>query len=626
MAFLTTDAVNELKSQVNIVDVISQYVALSRNGRNYLGLCPFHGEKTPSFSVNAEKGFYHCFGCGKSGDVIEFLKDYHSIGFVDAVKELAGFAGIALDLDAQEQRRDDPNEKLYEINNQAARLYHILLMSTELGEKAREYLAKRGITTEIIKQFNIGLAPDDEDFIYKNLVSKFDEGILANSGLFHFSNQRTFDAFTNRIMFPIRNEFGHVIGFSGRKWQKDDLSKAKYINTTTTAIFDKSYELWNFDRAKASISKSKEVYLMEGFMDVIAASQAGITNVVASMGTALTQKHVRRLKQQVKKFVLVYDGDAAGQNAIYKALNLIDESAVQIVKVPEGLDPDEYSKQYGLTELSNLMKNGRVQPLEFLMDFLRPENLSNLQVELDFIEQMAPKIARIPSITAQDAFIRKLVEILPDFEYNQVEQAINLRRENVAAPVNLQQSENVPPPEFFGDEANFPEAPFDERQFAIFDQTVKKNQPFPDTLAKQKLSKVERAEEQLLNRMIDHSAVLERFSRDENFRFVHQRYQNLFEKMLIEVMTFEDLDRSHFASELETEDKSLFYQILSLDLPEEVTSQEIDDLLANFAQEALLVRLNELIQQLENAQKAGNKERELELTVQIINQKKKLSN
>lgn len=637
MVSVDTEVVNDLKSKVNIADLILQYVALSRTGKNYIGLCPFHGEKTPSFNVNAEKGFYHCFGCGRSGDAIEFLKEYNQVGFIDAVKELANFAGVTLDISNDREEKNNPNAPLYEINNQAARLYNILLMSTELGERARDYLAERGITDDVIKRFNIGLAPEENDFIFKNLSNKFDEEVMANSGLFHFSNNRVFDAFTNRIMFPITNEYGQTIGFSGRKWQENDDSKAKYINTSATTIFDKSYELWNLDKAKPTISKRREVYLMEGFMDVIAAHKSGINNVVASMGTALTEKHVRRLKQIAKKFVLVYDGDSAGQNAIYKALNLVGESDVQIVKVPEGLDPDEYSKTYGLTGLSALMETGRIQPIEFLIDFLRPENLANLQVQLDFIEQIAPMIAKLQSITAQDAYIRKLVEILPDFEYNQVEQAVNLRRENMNITDHSVSDYGA---------SNLVENFADERDYSNLDSAIpidfeeifyenniqpqvadRRNEPaqvFQPTIQVPKLSRSERAEEMLLHRMIYHSSVLKKFSQDDNFRFVHKRYQDIFEKILLEAMVYEQIDESHLASELSEDQRSLFYQIISLDLPETASSQEINDLVSIFSNEMEQIKFEELQQQLATAEKAGNKERMLELTLQIINQKKKL--
>ncbi|MCL2676461.1 MAG: DNA primase [Streptococcaceae bacterium] len=617
MAFISTEEINDLKSQVNIVDLISQYVALTRAGKNYLGLCPFHGEKTPSFNVNAEKSFYHCFGCGKSGDAIEFLKEYKQIGFSDALQELAKFAGVTLNIEKnQEEQKENPNTQLYEVNNQAARLYNILLMSTELGAKALEYLENRGISSEIIKHYNIGLAPDEDDFIYKNLSSKFTDDVLANVGLFNFSNNKVFDAFQNRIMFPITNEYGHTIGFSGRVWQEGDNAKGKYINTTTTAIFDKSFELYNFDKAKSTISKKREVYLMEGFMDVIAAYKAGITNVVATMGTALTDKHIRRLGKMVNQFVLVYDGDKAGQNAIYKAIELAGSERTQIVQIPEGLDPDEYSKKYSLEELSNLMTNGRIQPIEFFISYLAPENLANTQNQLNFIEQMAPLIAKEKSLTAQDLYIRKLVEILPDFEYNQVEEAVNRKRENQVQSGESNdnfiafEEELYTPDEYF-QPSPYLAQPSDKREITI-ESPVQR-------------SRGEVSESQLLQRMIEHSEVLQRFAEDENFRFVHKQYQDLFDKVLMDYMTFGSVDGSRLLRELTDEEKSLYYQILNIDLPKEFTKDEISDLLANFSQEMEEVKLNELQQQLETAKKSNNKERELELTIQIISLKKKLS-
>ena len=647
MVLLNDELVSELKAKVNIVDIISQYVALAKNGNRYLGLCPFHGEKTPSFNVNAQKGFYHCFGCGKSGDVIEFLKEYKQIGFKDAVAELAEFAGVTLDLPSNQAKRENPNQPLYEINNQAARLYNIVLMSTELGEQARAYLSERGISDDIIKRFNLGLAPDTDDFIYQNLSKKFEENVLANSGLFHFSNAKVFDAFSNRIMFPICNEFGQTIGFSGRRWQEGDTSKGKYVNTTQTPIFDKSYELWNFDKAKAVIARSHEVYLMEGFMDVIAAYKAGIMNVVASMGTAFTEKHVRRLKQTVKNFVLLFDGDSAGQNAIYKAMDLIGENQVSVVRVPEKLDPDEYLKAYGPEELARLMQQGRIQPLEFLIDYLKPENLNNLQAQVDFIEQMAPRIAQVKSITLQDALIRKLVEILPDFEYNQVEEAVNLRRENVRRQAdfggeNLAMDSNLPDADFappqVSDEAflasfesGFPpeNAVTGHRNSVTTDRDRNRSSDYQKQVElpslQAKLSQTELAEQQLLNRMIEHPAVLRRFEADESFHFVHARYQELFELVMLEAMTYGRIDAMRFAGSLSDEaQRGLFYEVIGLDLPQEVGPHEIEDLLSRMEIEQQINQLADLFKQLEVAKKAGNQERELELTIQIIGLKKKL--
>lgn len=609
MARLDKEKIEEIKSSVNIVDVISQYVHLSKSGTNYLGLCPFHGEKTPSFNVNAQKQFYHCFGCGKSGDVFKFLEEYKQEPFLDAVKEVAETAGIVLALD-EKPVREHPNQALYDLHNQAARIYHTVLTSTEEGAKAREYLLTRGISDEIIKKFNIGLSLSDNDFLYQSVKQKFEESVLTNSGLITFAENRIFDSFRGRIMFPLNNEHGQVIAFSGRIWRSEDLTNkqlAKYKNSTTTPIFNKSEALYNLDRAKSSIKKTHEVYLMEGFMDVIAAYENGVTNAVASMGTALTNGHVRKLRHFASKFVLVYDGDKAGQNAIFKALNLLDTDEVKVVRIPDGLDPDEYNRTYPAA-LKTLMLGSRMAPVEFLMDYLRPANLTNLQAQLEFINLIAPKIALIKSLTAQDAYIKRLVEILPDFEYNQVESAVNERRQNVVANQEFSDVYGIP------DDSFAPPPPEDDGY--QFDYQMA---PPPITVAAaKKFSQIERSELQLLHRMIYHPTVLARVSAESGFQFVHKRYQQLFEIM----KGLENVDETSLMAQVTGEDSETFYEVLSsVNVPDEVLDKEVDDLLKNFVRAAKGTQLQTLQEQLEQAKQTGNKALELQLTMQIIAQK-----
>ena len=260
MARLDKEKIEEIKASVSVIDVISQYVHLSKTGSNYLGLCPFHDEKTPSFNVNGVKQFYHCFGCGKSGDVYKFIEDYKQVSFMDAVVEVADIGGITLDLDRRETKAN-PNQPIYDLHNQAARIYHTVLTSTEAGEQARDYLYSRGITDAIIERFSIGLSLTDQDFLYQSVSQKFEEFVLTNSGLITFAENRIFDSFRGRIMFPLKNEDGQVIAFSGRVWQADDIANktlAKYKNSTTTPIFNKSEALYNIDQAKQSIKKIKK--------------------------------------------------------------------------------------------------------------------------------------------------------------------------------------------------------------------------------------------------------------------------------------------------------------------------------------------------------------------------------
>ena len=293
--------IEDIKSSTNIVDVIGEVVSLNRAGRNYLGLCPFHKEKTPSFNVIEDRQFYHCFGCGKSGDVFKFLEEYRQISFQESVKVLADRLGIAVTIDAprQAQQQHSPNQAFYDLHEDALKFYHAVLMTTKIGEAARAYLYERGMTDDLLKAFQIGLSPDEPDYLYQSVSKKYDEEVLTESGLFNLSeSNRLFDTFKNRIMFPLKNEFGETIGFSGRVWTKEAIEQgqAKYKNTRATRIFNKSYELYHLDQAKPVIQKTHEVYLMEGFMDVIAAYRAGQVNAVASMGTALTPEHVNRLR------------------------------------------------------------------------------------------------------------------------------------------------------------------------------------------------------------------------------------------------------------------------------------------------------------------------------------------
>lgn len=327
---LAKEKINELKQSVNIVDIIGESVALTKAGRNYLGLCPFHGEKTPSFNVVEDKQFYHCFGCGKSGDVFKFIEEFRGVSFADAVAiiaEKAGFQTEFIPANQQAESRQHPHQVLFDIHKDAAKFYHAFLMTTKMGEEARRYLHQRGLTDEVIQTFQIGLSPPEQNILYQKLSAEYNEENLLQSGLFNPSEgAMIYDAFQGRIIFPLSDEYGRVIAFSGRIWTKKDQENkqlAKYKNSHDTPIFNKSYELYHLDQAKATIKKQREVYLMEGFLDVIAAHRAGIENAVASMGTALTQEHVGHLSKFCKKVVLTYDGDKAGQGRNYESTGRI---------------------------------------------------------------------------------------------------------------------------------------------------------------------------------------------------------------------------------------------------------------------------------------------------------------
>jgi len=537
------EIISDIKNSVNIVEIIGEVVALTKAGRNYLGLCPFHGEKTPSFNVVEEKQFYHCFGCGKSGDVFKFIEDYRGVSFMDAVQIVADRAGIPLEIEhnrKEQSTRTHPHQALYDIHAEAARFYHAVLMTTKIGEEARSYLYERGLTDEVIKHFQIGLAPNENNYLYRSVSGKFDEHVIMNSGLFNLAdNNLVYDAFQNRIMFPLTNDTGQVIAFSGRVWQASDIEQkvAKYKNSRSTPIFNKSYELYHLDKAKATIKRSHEVYLMEGFMDVIAAYRAGIENAVASMGTALTHEHVEHLRKFTKKVILTYDGDKAGQAATQKALDELHNLAVEIVRIPDNMDPDEFIKKNSADDLQNLLIKTRISDIEFLLNYLKPDNVENLQAQIEFVERMSPLIAQVKSITAQNSYIYMLAELLPDFDYQQVEQAVNNHR-----LVNRK-----------------------EHQQQVRQQVTR----FDIPITKQ-VSRLIKAESHLLQRMIENPVILNDYRLREDFHFATAELQTLYNILKTNgEVTPQDL------SEQNDSVQQSWYRVLEENLPKEVSEQEL---------------------------------------------------
>lgn len=586
------EIISDIKNSVNIVEIIGEVVALTKAGRNYLGLCPFHGEKTPSFNVVEEKQFYHCFGCGKSGDVFKFIEDYRSVSFMDAVQIVADRAGFPLEIEHSRKElstHTHPHQALYDIHAEAARFYHAVLMTTKIGEEARSYLYERGLTDEVIKHFQIGLAPNENNYLYKSVSGKFDEQVIMNSGLFNLAdNNLVYDAFQNRIMFPLANDKGQVIAFSGRIWQASDIEQkvAKYKNSRSTPIFNKSYELYHLDKAKATIKKSHEIYLMEGFMDVIAAYRAGIENAVASMGTALTHEHVEHLRKFVKKIILTYDGDKAGQAATAKALNELYDLSVEIVKIPDNMDPDEFIKKNSADDLQNLLTKTRISDIEFLLNYLKPDNIENLQAQIEFVEQMSPLIAQVQSITAQNSYIYMLAELLPDFDYQQVEQAVNNHR-----LVNRK-----------------------EQQQQSHQQVSRLDIPVT-----QQVSRLIKAESHLLQRMIDNPVILNDYRLRKDFHFATVELQTLYDILKTNgEVTPQDL------SEQNDSVQQAWYRVLEENLPEEVSEQELIEVEQTRDKE-LLRKENQLIgKKVREASHSGDADTALEELERFIAQKRRM--
>ena len=297
---ISQDLINEIRSSVDIVDIISSYLELSPKGRNYFGVCPFHDDNHPSMSVSKEKQIYTCFSCHATGNVFKFLMDYENISFIEAVKKCADIANITLDVKINNQGNiNNKYRHLYDIYDSSAKFYHNLINTID-GKEAKEYLQKRNITEELIKEFRIGLSLKDRTLLTKFLTkNKYNKEELIQSGLIIENNYGLSDIYCNRIMFPLEDINGRVVGFSGRIYNETDTSK--YINTKETEIFRKRETIYNYHRAKDEARNKGYVIVMEGFMDVIRAYSVGIKNVVATMGTAVTSTHANLLKRMAKE-------------------------------------------------------------------------------------------------------------------------------------------------------------------------------------------------------------------------------------------------------------------------------------------------------------------------------------
>ena len=579
--------IEEIKNNTNIVEIIGEVISLQKSGRNFLGLCPFHGEKTPSFNVVEDKQFYHCFGCGRSGDVFKFIEEYQQVSFTDAVRILAERLGIQMAAPVQSSvHHTSPHQNLYDMHEKAARFYHAILMTTKMGEEARSYLYQRGLTDDVLNHFMIGLAPAERSYLYQRLEKDYSEKDLLDSGLFYLSeSNQFFDTFHNRIIFPLSNDQGKVIAFSGRIWQKTDSQTAKYKNSRATAIFNKSYELYHLESVKKGSGKASEIYLMEGFMDVIAAYRAGIENAVASMGTALTSEHVNHLKRFTKKVIITYDGDKAGQAATAKALDELGDMPVQIVQIPDAMDPDEYLQKNSPEDLAYLLANTRISPIEFYIHHFKPTNSDNLQAQIDFIEKIAPLIVKEPSITAQNTYIHLLTDHLPSFDYQQVEHIINESRVR-------------------------------KRQEKV--QQVSNPTPITMSVSKQ-LTAVMRAEAHILYRMMEHPLVLNDYRLRDDFFFETPEFQTLY-GLLVDNGSISSEDLSQQPREVE----SAWYQVLALDLPTEMSPQELVEV-EESRNRAILNQQNlQIKKKVQEASHLGDTDTALEELERLIAQKRRM--
>ncbi len=403
------DVINEIKYKNDIEMTISQYVNLKRRGKNLVGLCPFHSEKTPSFTVYPESSSFYCFGCGVGGDVITFTGLLENLDYIESVKLLAERSGVTLPQDGYDDSMQKLKNTVYDINRETARFFHQHLMTPE-GKWALDYLLSRGLTISTIKRFGLGAAPDSWDALINHLKSKgfsIDDMLTANV-IGKSQRGSYYDRFRKRVMFPIINIRGNVVAFSGRAMPGEDKMGGKYVNTSDTPVYKKSENLFGINYAKNFAEE--QIILVEGNMDVISLHQAGFQNAVAPLGTAFTSEQVNLLARYTKEIVLMLDADAAGQKAAKRASQLLENTGltVRVVVIPDGKDPDEYIKKNGPERFRALLE-GAVSDIEYkLLMAADGIDLNGDDGRLKYLSLAAEIIASCEDIMTRDIYIGRL--------------------------------------------------------------------------------------------------------------------------------------------------------------------------------------------------------------------------
>jgi len=411
------DFIQSLLSRVDIVEVINAAVPLRKAGTNYVACCPFHNEKTPSFSVNKNKQFYHCFGCGVSGDAIQFLIEHNSLSFVEAVELLAGQLGMQMPQSGQSEPSADHN-LIYNILAEATAFFEQQLRQQTLAKQAVQYLKDRGLTGITAKAFRLGFAPPGWDNLLTSIAKDPKQKELGvKAGLFvNREGNKFYDRFRNRIIFPIRNRRGKVIGFGGRIIGSTS-DEPKYLNSPETPVFSKSHELYGYYEARQAIARSNSVLVVEGYMDVVSLVQAGITNVVATLGTACTEQHVQYLFKTVPEIIFCFDGDAAGKKAAWRSLEIClslldDQHRVKFLILRDNEDPDSYVRKYGAAALQVEMKQAASLPDFLFTTMAKQVDLDHIDGRVQFATQIKQYLAKLPEGILKTMLFDRLAQLV----------------------------------------------------------------------------------------------------------------------------------------------------------------------------------------------------------------------
>ncbi|MFW5979100.1 MAG: DNA primase [Halanaerobium sp.] len=412
LARYSDEFIDDLKENVDIVDLVSDYIELKKSGNRYKGLCPFHSEKTPSFFVNPDNNFYHCFGCGAGGDSINFVMEIENLTFVESVKMLAERSGMELpDLSNQQRQLYKEREKLFSLNKLAARFYNYLLTETEIGKDALDYLKERGFDQSAIEEFKLGYAADEWQLLLNFLQKKgFSIDLIKKAGLIsEGKNNSHYDKFRNRVIFPIFNNRGEVIAFGGRILEIEDNYGPKYLNSPETPIFSKKKNLYGLHLAKESIRENNSCIIMEGYTDVIQAHQNGFENSIASLGTAFTEEQAKLINRFAENAYIAYDADTAGNKATLRGLDILSSTGinVKVIQLDEGSDPDQLLKNKGKEVFANFIEEA-VNLIDFKINMIiRNKDLNEPGIRKKVLRSIVDLLSQVSDNLEREIYIER---------------------------------------------------------------------------------------------------------------------------------------------------------------------------------------------------------------------------
>ncbi|MBB4825749.1 DNA primase [Sporosarcina luteola] len=601
MTKIPEEMIEEVRSKTDIVDLIGEYVQLTKRGRNWFGLCPFHGESTPSFSVSEDKNLFHCFGCGASGNAITFVMDIENTTFTEAISKLADRAGIEVtvpmaSMAASTQKNE--HQSMKEALALASNFYSHILLNTVEGEKALQYLQKRGFSREHIEQYGIGWSLEDRETLTNLLIrKKFDMKEMEQAGLCIMKNDGTgyFDRFRGRIMFPLHDDNGNIVGFSGRILTNSK-DEAKYLNSPETPIFEKSKLLYNFHRARLNVRKTGKVILFEGFMDTITAERAGVMNSVAVMGTSLSEIHLLKLKRIANQLIICCDGDNAGWEAAKRFANLAMQKGLsaQIALLPGKMDPDEYMSTYGGEAFREKILGNPHTYMSFILAYAkRGKNLSHENDVLQYIHEVLDELATKVSPIERDLLVRQMAT-----ETGVSEQALN---EQLMKKVGKLAK--------------------DEKKEQSIGGLQQMQAPKP-----KKVSGVDRAERILLAHLLNDGVIFDRLRSEGSELFIRDEYNAVFIRLAGFYEQYSSPDFHRFAESLEDREmRKIVMEAAMMDRDPDHAEQEVTDCIQHLEKQRVIRKIDEMLHQSREAEKMNDHTRALELARDIIQLRKSLS-